>query len=210
MSEIREFKEPKLYAKEKLEEARYFLLQMRRNYVVRKEFIFNMNAFLNSTRSVRWVLEKEFAHNPPLGAWYSQKESEMDKDEFMKFFKNLRNVSTHEGTPEHKVSLKWAYVIPVNEKLDAFGYSERKVSGNEKDMSSMIVVPIYDKNGMRGKPKLIPPTYSLATLWEFEKAPKGYATKDILGLSTKYYEKLKQLVEEAERELRKAVFSKKE
>ena len=36
---------------------------MRRNYVERKEFIFNMDAFfLNSTRSVTWVLKKEFAH----------------------------------------------------------------------------------------------------------------------------------------------------
>jgi len=134
----------------------------------------------------------------------------MKKDELMKFFIVLRNVSTKEKTPAHEVSLKWAYAIPVNEKADAFGYSDRKVSGDEKDMSSVLVFPTYDKNGMHGKPKLVSPTYSLVTLWEFEKAPESYATKDILGLCAIYYGKLKRIIDEAELELRKTVLSKKE
>jgi len=209
MSEVREFKEPKLYAKEKLEEALYFLLQMRRCYVDRNEFIFNMNAFLSSARNVTFYLKKEFAHNPYLKAWYSQKIAEIGRDKFMKFFVDLRDVSVKEKTPEHKASLKWAYAIPVNEKLNAFGYSESKVSGDNKDVSSLLIFPTYDKNGMHGKPKLISPTYSLVTLWEFGKAPEGYESKDILGLCALYYGRLKELIEEAERELRKTVFSKK-
>jgi hypothetical protein len=207
MNEVREFKEPKLYSRERLEEAFYFLLQMRRNYIERKEFVFNMNAFLNSARSVTWVLKKEFAHNPPLETWYSQKADEMKKDKFMKFFVKLRDVSVKEKTPGHRVSLKWAYAIPVSEKLDAFGYSESKVSGDEKETESILVLPTRDKNGMHREAKLISPTYSLVTLWEFNEAPEGYDTKDILGLCALYYGKLKQLVDEAERELRKTVFS---
>jgi len=190
MGEVREFKEPKPYSRERLEEALYFLLQMRRNYIERKDFIFNMNAFLNSARSVTWVLKKEFAHNPSLKAWYSQKEDEMKEDKFMSFFVKLRNVSVKEKTPGHKVSLKWAYAIPVSGKLDAFGYSENKVSGDEKETGSILVLPTRDKNGMHGKPKLITPTYSLVTGWEFDEAPKGYAIKDILGLCAIYYDKL--------------------
>jgi hypothetical protein len=206
MSRVSEFKEPKLYAEEKLEEALYFLLQMRHSYVDRREFIFNLNAFLNSARNITWVLKKEFAQTPELEAWYASHMCELQDDKLGRFFIELRNVSTKEKTPSLTASLKWAYVIPVNEKLDAFGYTESKVSGDEKDSDSLLVLPTYDKNGKHKEPKLVSPTYSLVTLWEFEKPPKGYATTDILGLCALYYEKLKLLLGEAGRELRKTIF----
>jgi hypothetical protein len=66
-------KEEKTYAKEKLDEALYFLLQMRRSYVDRKHFIYNMNAFLNSARNVTFTLQDEFGHDPQFEAWYPKK-----------------------------------------------------------------------------------------------------------------------------------------
>jgi hypothetical protein len=210
MNEVREFKEPTLYSTEKLEEAVYFLLQMRRSYIDRNEFVFNLNAFFNSARNVTFVLQKEFSHKHQLKSWYSLKQKEMKKDELMKFFVKLRNISTKEKTPRHAVTLKWAYAIPVKEKDDAFEYSDTKVSGEKKNMDSVMVVPTYVKDGMHGESKIISPTYSLVTLWEFEQAPKGYTTKDILGLCAIYYGKLKQIINEADKELRKTVFAKKE
>jgi len=209
MSEVRKIEEPKIYAKEKLEEALYFLLHMRRNYIDRKRFIYNMNAFLNSARSVTWVLQKEFADNPNFEAWYSKKQKEMEEDKLMKYFVDMRNVSVKEATPKHSLSLKVAYVIPKDER-ELIGYVERRISGNQKDGDSLLVLPTYDKTGKHSKPKIIKPTYSLVTLWEFEKAPEGYEGRDILGLCTTYYHKLEQLIAEAEHTLRSASWNKRE
>ena len=210
MSEVRRIEEPKMYAKEKLEEALYFLLQMRRHYVDRKEFIYNMNAFLNSARNVTFALQNEFSDNPPFQAWYSKKRKDMGKDKLMKYFVEKRNVSVKEATPEHSLSLKVAYVIPKDERREAIGYVERKIVGDERDSSSLLVLPTYNETGVRLKPRIIKPTYSLVTLWEFEDAPEGYQGKDILGLCITYYHKLEQLLVEAGRTLRAAAFGRRE
>ena len=209
MSGVRKIEEPRMYAKEKLEEALYFLLQMKQYYVQRKEFIYNMNAFLNSARNVTFALQKEFSHDPHFKAWYSKKRKEMKENKLMKYFIEMRNVSVKEATPKHSLSLKVAYVIP-DERKEAIGYVERRISGDERDSDSILVLPTRDKTGMRTKPKLVEPTYSLVTFWEFEEAPEGYEGKDILGLCITYYHKLKQLVAEAERTIRSAAFNKRE
>jgi hypothetical protein len=209
MKEVRKMEEPKIYAKEKLEEALYFLLQMRRYYVDRKEFIYNMNAFLNSARNVTFALQKEFSHDPYFEAWYSKKQKEMREDKLMKYFIDMRNVSVKEATPEHSLSLKVAYVIP-DERKEAIGYVERRISGDERDSDSILILPTRDKTGMHTKPKIVKPTYSLVTFWEFEKAPEGYEGKDILVLCVTYYHKLEQLIAEAERTIRSAAFDRRE
>lgn len=209
MSKVKKIEESRMYAKEKLEEALHFLLQMRRHYVDRKEFIYNMNAFLNSARSVTFALQKEFSQNPQFKAWYSKKQKEMRKDKLMKYFKDMRNVSVKEVTPQHSLTLKVAYAIPL-ERKEAIGYVERRISGDERNSDSVLVLPTRDKTGMRTKPKLVKPTYSLVTFWEFDKAPEGYEGKDILGLCITHYHKLEQLLVEAERIMRVAAFNRRE
>lgn len=206
MSEIRKIREPKLYAQEKLEEARYFLLQMRAKYVDRMEFIHNMNAFLNSARNVTFVLQREFNAIPSLKDWYEKKREQMKRDTLMIFFKERRNVSVKEATPKHSLSIKWAYIIPKDERTDVLGYSERKVAGDDKNTDVRLVMPTFDKTGMHSEAKIIEPEYSLVTLWEFDESPEGYECKDILGLCTKYYHKLERLIAEARRELTKTVW----
>lgn len=205
MSEVRKIKEPRMYAKEKLEEASYFLLQMKRYYTDRKEFIYNMNAFLNSARNVTFSLRTEFAGNLHFETWYSKKQKEMSKDKLMRYFVDMRNISLKEKTPEHSLSLKVVYVIPLEREV--IGHVERKISGDERDSDSRLILPTYDETGMHSKPKIIEPTYSLVTFWEFEKSPEGYQGKDILGLCVTYYHKLERLIAEAERTLRYASFN---
>lgn len=67
-----------------------------------------------------------------------------------------------------------ARAIPRNERNDVFGYSERKISGEDRDSEARLVMPTFDKKGMHSKPGIIKPAYSLVTLWEFDKAPEGY------------------------------------
>lgn len=201
MSGVREIKESRLYATDKLKEALYFLLQMRRSYVDRNEFVYNLNAFINSSRNVTFVLQKEFSYNPHLKAWYLKKQEEIREDKLFKFFNEMRVASVHkEGIPKHRTSIRWAYIIPKKERA-IFSYSERKVSGEKKDGEARLVVPTFDQTGMHSKPMFIEPLYSLVTFWEFDKAPEGYEGKDILGLSVEYYHKLERLINEAARRL---------
>lgn len=189
-----------MYAKEKLEEALYFLLQMRQNYIDRKHFIYNMNAFLNSARNVTFTLQEEIAHNPKFQAWYSSKQKEMREDKLMRFFIDLRDVSVHkEGAPRHSLSMKVAYIFPKDGKAfqaSTVGYTESKYSSADKvEMDALrIVFPSSES----GEVKVIEPLYTLVTDWNFEKAPEGYQGKDILALCIEYYHKLRKLVEEAQ------------
>lgn len=87
-------------AEERYEEAEYFLEQMRKNSLGGKVFIYNLDAFLNAARSITFVLKKEFSTNPKFSAWYATKEEEMRKDDLMKFFVEMRNVSVKEYSPK--------------------------------------------------------------------------------------------------------------
>jgi len=180
------------YVNEKLEEALYFLLRMRQNYVDRKSFIYNMNAFLNSARNITWILQKELGHDSRFKVWYPQKQKEMKEDKLMSFFKDLRNVSVKErGSPKHSLLVKAAYIFPKGKtfQADTVGITERKFSKeNKAEMEALGVMHDY---------KLWEPLYTLVTDWQFEKAPEGYEGKDILALCIKYYHKLRKIVEEA-------------
>ena len=199
MSEVRKIEEPKTYAKEKLEEALYFLLQMRQSYIDRTHFIYNMNAFLNSARNVTFTLQEEFVNNPKFKPWYPQKQKEMKEDKLMNFFNELRVISVHKkGSPKHNLSIKAAYIFPKDGKMlqaSTVGYSERKYSDADKvEMKALGLVFPAESGGI----KIVEPVYTLVTDWEFEIAPEGYQGKDILALCIEYYHKLKKLIKEAE------------
>jgi hypothetical protein len=187
------------HTKEKLDEALYFLLQMRQHYIDKKQFIYNMNAFLNSARNVTWVLQEEFAHNSGFKCWYLKRQKEMEEDRLMSFFNDLRVTSVHkEGSPKHSLSVRAAYIFPKDGKVlqaSTVGYAKKKYSDEDKaEMKTLgLVFPSES-----GELKVVEPVYTLVTDWEFEKAPEGYQGRDILALCIKYYHSLKKIVEEAQ------------
>jgi hypothetical protein len=194
-------KEERMYAKEKLEEALYFLLQMRQNYIHRKHFVYNLNAFLNSARNVTFTLQEEYANNPEFKAWYPQKQKEMKEDKLMSFFNDLRVVSVHKkGSPKHSLSVKAAYILPKEIfKASTVGYTKHKYSNEDKaEMKALGLAFPSESGGL----KIVEPVYTLVTDWNFEKAPEGYQGRDILALCIEYYHKLRKLVEEAQTVLR--------
>lgn len=184
--------------KEKVDEALYFLLEMRHNYVDRKRFIYNMNAFLNSARNITFSLQAYTDDNKDLKDWYSKKQAEMNKDSIFDFFNKLRVVSVHKkGTPKHKLSIKIAYIFPKDGKrFDAttIGYSDRKLSNVEKLEIRQLALVFPSETGY----DTIEPAYTLVSDWQFEKAPEGYDGCDILALSINYFHKIRKIVEEAE------------
>lgn len=94
-----------MQAEEKWEAAEYHLEQMRKSMLNDngKIFIFNLDAFLSTSRSITFVLQKEFKSNPKFKCWYCKKQDEMRKDELMRFFTDMRDISIHEGSPQTQV-----------------------------------------------------------------------------------------------------------
>jgi hypothetical protein len=87
----------------KLEEALYFLDQMKKNLDNRKYFTFNLVAFVAAGRSVTFVMQYEFTRKVgPFAKWYCKNVDEaLRKEEVPRFFHKLRNiVLKKEGNPK--------------------------------------------------------------------------------------------------------------
>ena len=84
-----------LLVEEKLGEAEYFAIRLRSLHI--PEIVFELNAFLSAARSVTFLLQKELPGVDGFDDWLNQSRNEMGSDPAMKFFKDLRNLSQHEG-----------------------------------------------------------------------------------------------------------------
>jgi len=91
----------------------FFLNKMRESNLDKTQFIFYLDAFLSTSRSITFVLQKEFAHNSKFKCWCSKKRGEMKADEDMKYFADMRDVSIHEGSPETQTIVTVSSIEPV-------------------------------------------------------------------------------------------------
>jgi len=82
----------------KLSEAKYFYDQMESKFKERKseEFKHCINAFLNSARSVTFVIQKEFRKHKGFDEWYELQKGKKFNDEKLIKFVTLRNISLKE------------------------------------------------------------------------------------------------------------------
>lgn len=96
----------------KLDEAGYFLEQMKK-FPDERTIVFNLDAFLCASRSVTFVLQKEFSENERFNVWYESKQREMQADPLLTFFRDMRNVSVKEHAPEPKRETHVSVVEPV-------------------------------------------------------------------------------------------------
>ncbi len=84
-----------MLADEKLQEAVYFLEQMRSTTENPDAFRWNLSALLSAARSVTFYLEKEFSREPGFREWYQERREEMAADAEMRFFNEARVNSIH-------------------------------------------------------------------------------------------------------------------
>src|SRR2546425_8857182 len=82
-----------MYEDEKLEEATYFLGQMRSFLEDPKVFRFNLSAFLSAARSIAQYALKEAQSKPGGQAWY---DAFVRQDRFIRFFASKRDANIHE------------------------------------------------------------------------------------------------------------------
>jgi len=81
-------------------------------------FLAYLNSFIALARSLTLVMQKEFHSVAGFDEWYKTKQNEMQKDEDMKFFLDLRNESLHEksvGKTFYKLTLLDTYTLKSNE-----------------------------------------------------------------------------------------------
>ena len=87
-------------ARFKLEEAKFFYEQMKLNFQDRTKFLYYLDAFLCSARSVTLVFQKARGKADDLMKWYNSKVEEWKNNKIINLFRELRNVSVHENVPE--------------------------------------------------------------------------------------------------------------
>lgn len=113
----------------RFEEAKFFYEQMKQNFQDRAKFLYFLDAFLASSRSVTQVFEKEFHDNQHLMNLYSNKCKEWENNKIMKFVREMRNISLKEHTPKTQVTAAVGFHISVTivDKV-----SIKKISPSEK------------------------------------------------------------------------------
>jgi hypothetical protein len=84
----------------KLQEAEYFLKQMKDNADDKTHFIFNLIAFVVAGRSVTFVMQKQYKNgeDEPFWRWYVPNVwNALKREEVPNFFHDLRNIVLKEG-----------------------------------------------------------------------------------------------------------------
>lgn len=83
----------------KIEEAEYFLLELRRlgkTYKVR-QLQFCASTFVSAARSVTFAMQASLRGNAEFEVWYEARQKELKADPLARFFHNFRTVTQHIG-----------------------------------------------------------------------------------------------------------------
>ncbi|MBI3251861.1 MAG: hypothetical protein HYZ52_00880 [Candidatus Omnitrophica bacterium] len=81
---------------DKLNEAKYFLDRAKESPFHTDAFRYNISAFLSASRSITFMMKKEFFSVPGFEKWYEKKVGEMRQDKFMKYLDRQRDITIHE------------------------------------------------------------------------------------------------------------------
>jgi len=90
----------------KIHEADFFFEKLKESSLMPQksnETEYYLSAFISAARSFTFTLKKRCIHNkefPGFEEWYENQLTKFEQFEFSDYFKELRNVTQHEGTPE--------------------------------------------------------------------------------------------------------------
>ena len=174
---------------QKYNEAEYFLGMMKQNDENRQRFKYNLSAFLSATRSVTFVLQKEYSKNPKFKEWYSKKQKWMEGDALFKFFVGKRNYVLKERLidPQAEISITVDFAAAASISVEA---EVRDAEGNLKD---------YEYSEPPAKPKpASKPNSREETKYKWFFKDWQETDEDVITLCERYLKELKIIVEEAE------------
>jgi len=82
--------------RDKLNEAKHFLEEMRRFSPQTDAFRYTYTAFLSAIRSITLVMQKEFSGASGFSDWYANKQAIMENHSVLKYLHRQRNLAHHE------------------------------------------------------------------------------------------------------------------
>ncbi len=180
----------------KLKEAKYFISLLSRNKKNSEQFDFLLNAFVNSARSITWVMRAEFSKIPEWVSWFNAREVKKSERYILDLFNSLR------VSASKKESLKTYFLvgikIPENKFSNSLNRRLERLSGKK------LLISI--KRDLGRKPKLNPKklTFS-AYLADVRRGVIGFTEKDILQLCGNYLAILDNLVKDCIRKFSKYI-----
>lgn len=188
-----------LKAKNKLQEAEFFLKHMRDTDSTSKDFDYFLNAFIGSCRSVQWVLSSQFNKDPELKLWLEQQPRTDDEQLILKFTNKLRIRSTkiESVKTDKKAIFKFdpSQLSHLPEK--EFNLIKRAFESGD---CSQLNIKLHHKNegySPENQPngRLFLPASATMAFREVNEFPN----QDALVVSEKYFSAMKSLIEKVER-----------
>jgi len=82
--------------RDKLNEAKHFLEEMKRVSSEPDKFRYELTAFLAASRSITQIMKKEFSEQSGFADWYAQKQREMESNSILKYLHRQRSITYHE------------------------------------------------------------------------------------------------------------------
>ena len=185
----------------KLEEAKFFYQQMELYFQDRAKFLYFLDAFLASARSVTHVFKKEFHDDKLLINWYDSKVEEWKKNKIMKFFKEMRNISLKEHTPKMKLTRTVSFTADA---ILVDRVSLKKVSADGTIEEREIPSPEPAKPSKEKEKNA--PTSPKTVSYSFHELPRWFdENPNVMYLCERYLEELEKFVTEAENIIRKVL-----
>lgn len=81
----------------RLKEALFFLTEMDKSYMKSNNFFYYLSAFILHSRTVLWVMKKEYSKVDGFKEWYDSKEATKGEKELLKKLTKLRNDAEKKG-----------------------------------------------------------------------------------------------------------------
>jgi hypothetical protein len=81
--------------RDKLNETKHFLEEMRRVSPEPDKFRYELTAFLAASRSITQIMQKEFSDHSSFDEWYAAKQKEIENNPVLKYLHRQRSLTYH-------------------------------------------------------------------------------------------------------------------
>jgi hypothetical protein len=173
--------------KYKLKEAKYFLRLLSRNKKRGEQFDFLLNAFVNSARSITWVMRAEFSKIPQWESWYEERKVVKSEKNILDLFNALRINATK------KQPLRTHFLVDMKIPKELLNRSlSRKLDRLKGKKLKITISPNRGRKPIQNARKISFAAY----LTSVKRSVMGFADKDILSLCLRYLTLLDDLVKQ--------------
>jgi len=172
----------------KFKEAKYFLSLLSRRSTIGEKFDFLLNAFVNSARSITWIMKAEFSKVDGWRKWYNSKKANEEEKKLLRLFNEMRISSTKIKPLKTALVIVFSVIIPKDDKVT---YKEL----NEILKPGKVKVTLYKKGAKVRKPSK-GVLFKKVKIEEICRPIREYSEEDALKLCKKYFAFLENLVNE--------------